>query len=132
MRFISLILTIFIISFTNCNKIEGEITESSTQKEDDDYLEMLYDEISEMAEKYDCDNASKWRFTAIGAKACGGPVEYIAFSNKINTKLFLKKVELFTEQQAIYNKKWGIISDCSIPPEPEDVICENGKPKFIY
>jgi len=31
-----------------------------------------------------------------------------------------------------FNEKWGIISDCSIPSQPNAVICENGNPVLEY
>ena len=60
------------------------------------------------------------------------PVGYIAYSTNINTELFLNKIEEHRNAQHEFNQKWGIISDCSVPPKPSSVICENGDPVFKY
>src|SRR5699024_8797860 len=76
--------------------------------------------------------SSEWNFSSFGSKACGGPVGFIAYSTKIDVELFLEKVEKHKIEQKKFNEKWGIISDCSVPPEPTGVICKDGEPSFIY
>lgn len=130
--FLTLFLTSFV--FASCGEIKliDAITSDTSLSQDDYFLEQLYSEITTMAGQFECDDASEWRYTAIGAKACGGPTGYVAYSSKINEDLFLEKVEFYTSQQAYYNSKWSIISDCSIPEEPSGVVCNDGKPEFSY
>ncbi len=35
-------------------------------------------EIIRLAESVPCTNASEWKFTPMGSKACGGPARYLA------------------------------------------------------
>ncbi len=95
-------------------------------------MEKLLDEIEDLAGKFECQDTSEWKFTTFGVKSCGGPRGFIAYSTKIDTSAFLEKVRFYTEQDSICNHKWKLASDCSVPPEPKQIICVNGKPKFIY
>lgn len=103
-----------------------------TQKQEADNLEQMFSEIESMAFSVDCNDSSEWTFTSYGDKACGGPVDYIAYSTNIDTALFLQKIEEHRIAQQKFNKKWGIISDCSLIVEPSGVICEDRNPVFEY
>lgn len=92
----------------------------------------LYNELYELAYSETCSNISYWTFTAFGAKACGGPQGYIAYSTKIDTVSFLEKIEAYSEAEKAFNVKWNIASDCSIINPPISVECQNGYPVLIY
>lgn len=108
------------------------VNSESTQKQEAEQLNQLFSEIKSMAFEVDCEESSEWTFSSFGSKSCGGPVGYLAYSAKIDTALFLKKIEEHKIAQEKFNDKWGIISDCSIPPEPTGVLCKNGEASFIY
>lgn len=110
----------------------NEITESSSQKADDMLLNNLYEEIVSLSEQYDCSNSDIWTYTPIGAKACGGPAGYIAYPSIIDSNEFMLKVNFYTAQQDTYNTKWGVVSDCSVPPPPTGVECVDGKAVLVY
>lgn len=95
-------------------------------------LQLQYQEIKKMAANEACTNASAWRITPIGAKACGGPAAYIAYSSKIDTAAFLQKVAEYTKAQKKYNKESGAVSDCAVLLHPGGIDCLRGKPVFIY
>lgn len=103
-----------------------------TQEQDEQVLRELLTEIEQMASSVSCEDDTEWKFTAIGSKACGGNLGYIAYSQKIDEKVFLEKVAIFTQKQQEYNIKWSIVSDCSIPAKPTSVVCIKGKPEFRY
>ena len=109
-----------------------EIKNNSSQEEDLKFLSDLFIEISSISASVPCTNHEDWKFTPYGQKACGGPVGYIAYHEKIDESAFLSKVKFYTHQQELYNIKWEIISDCSIPPEPSHIICRDGLPVFNY
>mgnify|MGYP001229695307 CR=1 FL=1 len=139
MRVIIVIAAALLISLIACDKKETEayvfkniITDSTTMEEDEAFLSNLYLEILALSNSVSCTDPDEWKATALGAKACGGPQEYIAYNIKIDVELFLAKVTHFTNQQSLFNSKWGIMSDCSIPPAPSRIICENNKPVFYY
>lgn len=114
------------------NTIKIAITDDTFQYEDDTILKDLYDEIKVLSSECECSNSSEWNFTVIGAKACGGPVEYIAYSSKLNTTEFLDKVDYYTTQQKKYNEKWGVLSTCDLPVAPSTIECKDGIPVFVY
>lgn len=95
-------------------------------------LETMMAEISALSAQEKCENAAEWRFRPIGSKACGGPTGYVSYSVKIDTNAFIQKVNKYTEAQAVFNKKWGIASDCMYVSPPKYIICENEKPKLVY
>ena len=95
-------------------------------------LETMYNEIFALSESVTCVNDSEWTFAAIGSKACGGPTGYIAFATTIDTDDFLARIEAYTAAQKKYNEENGIVSDCSLVKEPTGVVCQDGKPSFVY
>jgi hypothetical protein len=90
----------------------------------------LEKEIITLSESVTCTNSNEWKFTAMGSKACGGPVRYIAYHQSVE-KQFLQLVDLFTQQQKEYNLKNGVVSDCRFIMEPRAVTCEGGKPVLV-
>ena len=77
-----------------------------------------------------CDSTADWTVIGIGAKACGGPTEYIAYHNNINENDFLQKVENYKQNMMNYNQKNGIVSDCMMKSPPE-IVCSDGKISFV-
>ncbi len=124
-KFVGIILMFAI--FLSCNNDDGPTQEQEAQE-----LNQMFSEIETLANSEKCIDSEEWTFTSYGSKACGGPVGFIAYSTNINTDLFLRKIEEHRIAQKEFNEKWGIISDCSLPPEPIGIICENESPVFEY
>jgi len=101
-----------------------------TQEQEAENLLQLFSEIEDLASSVDCTDSSEWTFTGYGSKACGGPINFIAYSKNIDTVLFLEKIEAYRSEQQNFNQKWSIMSDCSVPIAPNSVRCENGNPIF--
>lgn len=119
-----------IISLTEKKLIvKRELTE---QEKDHRKLIELFIEIENLIYSVTCTNSNNWAFTAYGSKACGGPQGYIPYSTQIDTITFLQKVANYTEEERLYNIKWGITSTCDTPREPTRVTCENGLPSLKY
>jgi hypothetical protein len=106
--------------------------ELTDQEIDHRSLMDLFDEIQNLSYSVSCTDTSEWFFTAYGAKACGGPQGYIAYSNKIDTVAFLKKVETYSQAEKDFNFKYGIISTCDVISAPRSVVCQNGFPILKY
>lgn len=104
----------------------------STKQEDEQRLNMIYQQIKSMSEQVACTNEADWRFVAYSEKSCGGAIAYIPYSIKIDVPVFLKLINQYREYQQQYNDKWGIVSDCMAIPAPKSVTCENGKPKLVF
>lgn len=119
-----------IISLTNNELIiKRELTE---REKDHAELMELFNDLSAISLSVSCDNENDWTYTAYGAKACGGPKGFIAYSNKIDTDAFLQKIAVYTNLEKAYNEKWGIVSTCDLPKQPKDVECNNGYPVLKY
>jgi hypothetical protein len=61
-------------------------------------------EIIQLSESVKCTNATEWKFTPMGSKACGGPARYIAYHQSVERE-FLDLVERFTALQKAYNEQ---------------------------
>lgn len=127
MKSISIFLTLIIITLCACSN-----SKELTQDQERENLSTLLERINTLAENENCTNATEWTYVEYGSKACGGPQGFIAYSNNINTSQFLALVKEYTQEEDNYNKKWGVISDCSIPQEPSSVSCENGAAVLVY
>lgn len=124
--FIMGLLTVVLMAFS-CEEKEGNSLEADRKA-----LEELYTEIKALSESKACSDASLWKFTALGAKACGGPTQYIAYSVEIDTDYFLNLTQTYTEKMIAFNTRYNIVSDCAMVMPPDAVVCRNGKPEFIY
>lgn len=122
-----IILTLFLGSlFSGCDK------NSSTQEQERQELNEQYQTIEAIASSVICENANDWTFTAIGSKACGGPMDYIAYPLSIDAESFLVKVANYTKAENAFNNKWGVFSDCMLVPEPISLECIDGSPQLNY
>ena len=88
-------------------------------------------EIIRLAESVPCTNASEWKFTPMGNKACGGPARYLAYHQSVEREL-LDLVERFTSLQKTYNEKNNVISDCLLVGPPITIQCDGGKAILVY
>ncbi|MDQ6469420.1 hypothetical protein RB619_02110 [Flavobacterium sp. LHD-80] len=129
MKKLSFIFAILCLIITSCSSDENEAQEKNAQE-----LERMYQEIVTLSKVNSeaCTDSKDWDFTAIGAKACGGPEKYIAYSKKINTAEFLAKVKTYTEARAAFNVKWNIMSPCDVAIPPAGVGCAEGKPVLLW
>ena len=105
---------------------------TGTREADEEKLRELRGKIDSLSLMYPCDDAAEWQFTAIGAKACGGPTGYVPYASQLDTAAFLKMVETYTALQDAFNREYGIISDCMYVTPPNQVVCEDGKPKLVW
>jgi hypothetical protein len=66
-----------------------------------------------------CDHPSQCRAVGVGAKACGGPSGYLAWSVKnTDQKALLAAVQAHAAAEKAENQASGLISDCQMKPEP--------------
>ena len=94
-------------------------------------LEQLRSIIDNEIAKEKCTDGKQWDFAPVGAKACGGPVSYIAYPKSMEASI-LPKLENFKAKMMAYNKKYSITSDCMLPVEPVSVRCQAGKAVLVY
>lgn len=105
--------------------------DESSKKYDEANLDKLKSIIESEIAKEKCTSASEWTFAPMGAKACGGPVSYIAYPKKLGTSV-LRKIEHYTQTMSDFNKKYGITSDCMMAAEPTGVRCQAEKAVLVY
>ncbi|QNL51747.1 hypothetical protein H8S90_09305 [Olivibacter sp. SDN3] len=117
-----------LLPFISCDKNGLELSQEEERRQ----LDELRQEIEALSLSHICENAEDWRVTAIGSKACGGPTGHIAYSTKLDTNSFLKKVNEYTHKELAYNKKWPVYSDCSVPSPPDQILCKDGKPELVW
>lgn len=101
-----------------------------TQEDDQLRMKSLIQEIDSLISAEPCIDVANWKFTAIGAKACGGPSSYIAYPVQLEDEI-LPKVMQFTSMQSTFNTKYGMMSDCAIVLPPAEITCQNGKAVLI-
>ena len=123
-----IILMITIIGLSACDK-QNNI---DLQQLDKERLTEMRQNIQDMVDSVKCTESSEWSFSAIGSKACGGPIEYIPYPHSIDTALFQEMVKNYTELEKEFNITYKIISDCRAVSPPKAVHCVDGKPVFIY
>lgn len=98
--------------------VEQEITQAQ--------LVQQIAEIEALIEKGSCTSDGECKFIAYGSKACGGPQGYFVYSSNVDEEKLMGLVEKHTRSEALYNQQKGIMSDCSIVPEPQAIKCQNG------
>jgi hypothetical protein len=67
-----------------------------------------------------CDTDAQCRTLGVGAKACGGPEGYVAWSSKVNDAGTRLKAlaAAHTAESARENERSGMRSNCSVTPDP--------------
>lgn len=100
------------------------------QVEDNEKLRALLAEIEAQINSQPCTDPNQWRISPIGAKPCGGPSSYLAYPVRLEEEI-LPKIANFTQLKATFNKKYGLMSDCAIVPEPSAIRCEKGKAVLV-
>lgn len=116
---------------TNLPKdISERPADEDSQKYEQAQLDKLKASIESEASKEKCTDASEWTFAPMGAKACGGPQQYIAYPKKIEITL-LPRIEEYTQKVKTFNEKYNITSDCMMVMPPTSVKCINGKVQLI-
>lgn len=94
----------------------------------------LFDEkaaIQEMVFNAECTDESECKFIGFGSKPCGGPWFYLVYNSSIEAEV-IERVEAYNKQEAEFNEKYGISSDCSVALPPDRIECKNGKCIPVY
>jgi len=79
----------------------------------------LWQQIKTANADLSCDNSSQCHSLGIGARACGGPENYLAWSSKNHDGARLK--ELVAQHSAVSrdeDKRKGMMSTCSVVSDP--------------
>jgi len=129
MRILKHILkTIVILATISCSN-NSEVSQEEGERLE---LDNLKEEIELLISKGTCTENTSCNFIAFGSKPCGGPWSYLVFSTSIDVGLLKEKVATYNKNEAAFNIKWNILSDCSVVLPPTQVTCVNGKCTAIY
>ena len=83
-------------------------------------------EIVNYINSFSCSEDSNCNYIAFGAKPCGGPREYLAFSSNVDVSELQIMVDQYYTMDNDYNVQTGAASDCAIVGPPTNVDCING------
>lgn len=112
------------VLFISCSK--DDISDDTIAIADDQKLAQMGKEIQEFAKNKACSNGDDCRTMPMGAKACGGPTNYIIYAlSKTDEKVLTEKVKQYTDFQKELNIKYNRSSDCLFL-SPPTVDCLNG------
>ncbi len=89
-------------------------------------------EIEQLAKSVPCTEVTICDYVAFGSKPCGGPWTYLAYNTEIDEALFLNKVASYNANEANYNSKWNIVSDCAAALPPLVTTCVDGECTAIF
>lgn len=113
------------VLFISCAK-DDVVDNSAFIIADDNKLAQMSKDIEEFAKDKACTNGDGCRTMPMGAKACGGPTNYIIYSlSKTDEKQLTEKVKQYTDFQKELNIKYNRTSDCLFL-SPPTVDCLNG------
>ena len=106
---------LFIASLSAC---ERNATQSEVEELNRDKLSRLRNEINNLLDE--TGNISSCRAVAFGSKPCGGPWEYLVYSNTATeTEIFLNKVVNYNKLESDLNIQDNAMSDCAHIQEPK-------------
>jgi hypothetical protein len=75
--------------------------------------------IHALVGKAECSSDSQCQVLPIGAKACGGPASYLAFSNANTSAAEVQALaERYHAEQQASKQRSGMISNCRVVPTP--------------
>lgn len=122
----NILYLLFLTLFAGCETIGDQTEINKTERVTRAQLEQQFSEIEEFIVQGSCTGSEQCSFMPYGRKACGGPQGYIVFSTKVDTEKLQEMVNRYTDSEIAYNQQNQVMSDCSLPPEPTELGCEDG------
>jgi hypothetical protein len=83
-------------------------------------------EIQNYINSFSCSSSVGCSAIALGDKPCGGPREYLVFSNAVNLTLLQTMVAEYNLLDKQNNIKTNAVSDCMMVLPPTNIGCVNG------
>ncbi len=86
----------------------------------EDHMKALDSQIDTMMSNQSCYDSSECESIAYGAKACGGPIEYLIYSTQsVDINELQPLVNAYNAYNETYNEANSVISDCMFVTPPE-------------
>lgn len=119
-----LICLFFVNCFTMCTKSNNTATDNSVTAE---VLAQKKQTILNYINSFQCSATTGCSSIAFGAKPCGGPWEYLVFSNNVNLPQLQQMVSEYNTMNQQFNASTGAASDCMFVGPPSNIGCVNGQ-----
>ncbi|NHN27450.1 hypothetical protein FIA58_017355 [Flavobacterium jejuense] len=119
---VKLVAIVFLFQSFQCEEDRGD----RNKKGQFEKLQNEKQEILDYIASVPCDETSGCNFIAFGSKPCGGPWEYLVYSNAIDINLLTNLVNNYNSDEAQYNELYNIYSDCTVVDPPENIECIDG------
>lgn len=96
-------------------------------------VQSLENEARSLAVAGGCTDASQCKSAPVGAKACGGPRDYLVYcSATTDGDALLKTLSRLQQREQQYNDRCGIVSTCIFLAEPQvelvNGVCQKAEP----
>lgn len=121
-KLISLFALLITLTIFSC----GSSNDSSDENSDRMALLDEKDAIQNLVFNAGCTEESLCKYIGFGSKPCGGHWFYLVYDSSIEEEV-VSRVEAYNKKEAEFNKKYGIVSDCSMALPPLRVECQNGE-----
>ena len=118
-----LFLFSLVLLFQSCQGTDANNTAVSSPTQQ---LAEKKQKIQNYVNSFSCSAAIGCSSIAFGDKPCGGPREYLVFSNAINLTLLQSMVEEYNFLDKQNNIKTNAVSDCMMVLPPTNIGCVNG------
>jgi hypothetical protein len=93
--------------------------EGQQEREDEARLDRLRAQIEALVGQASCNRVEECRYIGLGAKPCGGNWRYLVYSTAVaDPEALAGKVAQYNAFEADMNRRYGRISDCSLPAFP--------------
>ncbi|MCG8582723.1 MAG: hypothetical protein MI866_22560 [Bacteroidales bacterium] len=108
--------------------------DGKTKEEYEVWLEETYGELKAVSESVECIDTDEWLIIELGQNPCGDPMHYLPVHESVNTIIFQKQVEGYTNTSIKYNEKGYSDIDCTqeFQPAPTGIISVDGKAVLVY
>jgi hypothetical protein len=123
------ILVIAVVFLASCSNSSD--AGDSNFRQDSLRLQSAFTNLKTLSKSIDCSDPEEWQIALVGSKACGGNQTALPYHNSIETS-FLAAVDDYTAQQRAFIIAYGIVSDCTIAPVPDRIVCEDGNAVLKY
>jgi hypothetical protein len=92
---------------------------SGNREQDERTLRRLEREARQLARRDGCRNDAQCAAAPLGAKACGGPREYVTYCTlTTDTEALRARLNELSAFEQAYNLRYEIVSDCMLVMEP--------------
>ena len=125
--FLRTALACSMLLFTACASASKQETIQAEQK-------AVYSSMNDMVADNSCSTAADCAVVAVGNKACGGPVSYMAYSMLIGDDKITELKKLAERTKALdkqLNQLSGMMSTCVFHSEPA-LVCEDNRCATSY